>query len=548
MARAVLVAMGLMLAAGAAPAADIALLIGNSDYRRARDLAAGTEILRAAAPLEAAGFRVIRVENGDAAALRAAAAEANRAADGSGRVVIALAGHFVRSESGTWFLGTDAARPDLIAAAAEGLSLEVLAEIAARSPGRAVILLGSEEQRIDLGVGLNPGIGAVAAPQGVAVIAGDARRVAEFAAGALPVGGRSLLAALERYPDLSAEGFVTDALPFLPAGPSPEPMADAGAAERAAFAFAERADTQAAWEEFLRLYPDGPNAAAARAALARLAETPEARARRIEEALGLGRDRRREIQRELTLLNYDTRGIDGIFGPGTRSAIAAWQGANGYDATGYLTADQITRLGAQAARRAAELEAEAAARQAEIERQDRAYWAETGAKGDEAGYRAYLRRYPDGLFAEVATARLAEIEAARAAEAAAADRAAWDRARAADTVAAYRAYLAGQPRGAFRAQAEARIAELTAAPGPDLDAARAEEQALGLNPFTRNLIEARLAALGLEPGRVDGSFDADTRRAIRRYQTARGLPVTGFLTQATVARLLADAVGLGGGD
>jgi peptidoglycan hydrolase-like protein with peptidoglycan-binding domain len=40
-------------------------------------------------------------------------------------------------------------------------------------------------------------------------------------------------------------------------------------------------------------------------------------------------------------------------------------------------------------------------------------------------------------------------------------------------------------------------------------------------------------------------FDAETRRAIRRYQNARGLPVSGYLNEGTVVRLLADAV-LGG--
>jgi peptidoglycan hydrolase-like protein with peptidoglycan-binding domain len=38
---------------------------------------------------------------------------------------------------------------------------------------------------------------------------------------------------------------------------------------------------------------------------------------------------------------------------------------------------------------------------------------------------------------------------------------------------------------------------------------------------------------------VDGVFDEATRRAIRRFQNARNLPATGYVTRATMARLLA---------
>ena len=65
---------------------------------------------------------------------------------------------------------------------------------------------------------------------------------------------------------------------------------------------------------------------------------------------------------------------------------------------------------------------------------------------------------------------------------------------------------------------------------------------MGLTDTTRKLVEGRLESLGLKPGPVDGAFDDDTRRAIRRYQEARNLTRTGYLNQQTVVRLLADAV------
>jgi hypothetical protein len=136
------------------------------------------------------------------------------------------------------------------------------------------------------------------------------------------------------------------------------------------------------------------------------------------------------------------------------------------------------------------------------------------------------------------------IDADRAAQAAGQDRAAWDRARDANTVEAYRGYLQVFPQGTFAEQARARIEALTEAPAQSAAEAQAAaaEAALGLNEVTRRLVETRLDVLGLRPGTVDGVFDDSTRRAIRRYQTARTLPVTGYLDQDTVVRLLADSL------
>ncbi|MCP1169053.1 peptidoglycan-binding protein, partial [Limimaricola sp. ASW11-118] len=165
-------------------------------------------------------------------------------------------------------------------------------------------------------------------------------------------------------------------------------------------------------------------------------------------------------------------------------------------------------------------------------------------RGDEPGLRAYLDRYPDGLFAETAADRLTLIEEEKRRAAAAEDNAAWDRAREADTIEAYRDYLSAFSEASFEAEAEARIAELSqeVAQSDARAAAEAVERALGLNGLTARLVEQRLDAQGLEPGEVDGSFDEATRRAIRRYQRERDLDASGYLDEATVVRLLADSV------
>jgi peptidoglycan hydrolase-like protein with peptidoglycan-binding domain len=165
----------------------------------------------------------------------------------------------------------------------------------------------------------------------------------------------------------------------------------------------------------------------------------------------------------------------------------------------------------------------------------------TGSKGDEAGLRAYVKKYPDGVYAEIAQERLKVFDDQRAAASAEKDRAAWAKAEKANSEAGYRTYLKDFPKGAYAETAQSRLGQSDAATA----AAERGEAALGLSGQTRLIIEQRLAAQDLKPGKVDGVFDAETRRAIRRYQNARGLPVSGYLNEGTVVRLLADAV-LGG--
>ena len=71
-------------------------------------------------------------------------------------------------------------------------------------------------------------------------------------------------------------------------------------------------------------------------------------------------------------------------------------------------------------------------------------------------------------------------------------------------------------------------------------AAKREEEALKMSPSMMLLIERKLKAIGLKPGKQDGNFTKNTRAAIRDYQNARGLPVTGFITRRTVVRLMSE--------
>ena len=533
------------LMAGAGLAQDRAILIGNENYADGADIAGASDLLAAEAPLSAAGFTVTAGADLDGPALRKAFSDLLAESAGDHRLILALSGHFAQSASETWFLASDAATPDLAGVGAVGLSLATVLEIAASEPGGAVLLLGTEPNRLPLGPGLEPGIGRLEVPQGVTLIRGDAARIAQFAADFLPVRGQSLAALLDAAPDLTADGLIAPLVPFRPAGegaaPDPVPGADA---EAIFWESTSLQATQTAYMAYLQRYPTGRHAAEAKAEIARILAEPAQAARVAEAELNLSQDDRRAIQRALSLLGFDPKGIDGVFGAGSRRAIAGWQGRNGYDDTAYLARDQIVKLTEQADARAVQLERDAAARKADQERADRAYWQETGAQGDETGLRAYLRRFPDGLYADTATARLGALESEARDQAGAADAAAWDLAARDNTAESYQDYLTAFPDGVFASEAQARLEALQAeaAQGDDLARWQAAEEALGLNAAARRLVEQRLDQLDMRPGDLDGTFDGKTRRAIRRFQESRGLVMTGYLDQTTTVALLAGGI------
>lgn len=491
----------------AAWAENLAVVVANSSYdslSAPRISAAVDDAVRA---FGEAGFAVVVIRDARFAGAASELAAARTRMEAADRLAVLLAGNFAHDGRQTWLLTRDARAPDAFTVGAQAVPVGALLELAGTVPGTAAVLLADETGRLRLGPGLTAGAAPVSAPQGVAVFAGSMRGILSTIRGGLLEPGQSLAGVAADLPSgVAASGFLSSAVSFRPeAGARPSPVAPP--------------QTQPAPSQPVQaLDPEG-----------------------AEAALGLSRDARRSVQRDLELLGYDPRGIDGIFGRGTRAAIAAWQGDNGAPATGFLTGNQVARLQEQGAQRSAVLEAEAARRQAEEDRRDTAFWQETGAGGGEQGLRTYLDRYPDGLYADRARAALGPFEQDRRAEAAAADRAAWDSVRQEDTPGAYQSYLAQFPQGAFRREAEARIAQLRGDGGDDraVAAARAEEGGVAGSVVARLLIEQRLRQVGEDPGAIDGTFDEAARRAIRRFQRARDLPVTGYVGQATLARLLA---------
>lgn len=237
------------------------------------------------------------------------------------------------------------------------------------------------------------------------------------------------------------------------------------------WAVAQEANSLEGYRVYLDAWPEGRHSPAARQRISAIQSEPFFEERQAEADLALSLETRRSIQGNLALLDHDPQGIDGIFGPNTRTAIQAWQETAGLEETGYLTTTQIARLADEAKARTEELEAAAREQERNQQRQalrtEESYWSETGGRGSEAGLRTYLKRYPNGKYAANARLVLSQLEETRRRRASGGDRVDWERATATDTITAYQRYLSDRPGGAFVNEARGRIAELQGVPTDD---------------------------------------------------------------------------------
>src|SRR6478609_5081564 len=67
-----------------------------------------------------------------------------------------------------------------------------------------------------------------------------------------------------------------------------------------------------------------------------------------EDRIGLDKRKRRDVQRRLTGLGFDTK-VNGRFDESTRAVITRWQGARGYPKTGFLNTLQHKALQTESA-------------------------------------------------------------------------------------------------------------------------------------------------------------------------------------------------------
>jgi uncharacterized caspase-like protein len=117
------------------------------------------------------------------------------------------------------------------------------------------------------------------------------------------------------------------------------------------------------------------------------------------------------------------------------------------------------------------------------------------------------------------------------------------------------AYLAKYPNGTFASLAQARIQTLQNGPSTTTrnltttvdpaiftdEADQSSEDVIGLDKNTRRDVQRRLTGLGFDV-KATGTFDEETRNVIKRWQTARGYPATGYLNKMQHQALVTEIV------
>lgn len=428
-----------------ATAENLALAIGVEDYDHLPDVVQGTNVMAAVELFSDLGFRVLTAPDPTAARQIDVLEAFSVAAPEADRMIVALSGNFMTDGQTTWFLREDSRALNLFNAPRNAIVVQSLLTILAEAPGEAILVLGTTAEREAFDDYTRLGIGPLDVPRGVTVIVGPSQTVDGLIETGLAEVGRDIRGIVDRDRRIQAFGYWPDQFVFVDRRSWDGQQSQARAQEGQIWNGARADNTIAAYRAYLDRYPNGRFAGDAREAIEELRNDPIRIARAGEEALRINADMRRRIQAQLNVLGHDTRGIDGVFGRGTRLAIGAWQRENGLPRTNYLTANQIRQIAAQASERREAL--------------DRAAWREAERLGSVQAYARYLEVHPRGQFARQAQDR---IEAAAAAEAAAQNRAAqdradWRRAQRDNTVQSYERYLDRNPRGEFANVARQRL-------------------------------------------------------------------------------------------
>lgn len=219
----------------------------------------------------------------------------------------------------------------------------------------------------------------------------------------------------------------------------------------------------------------------------------------------LSRSDRIAIQARLSDRGYYRGGLDGAFGQGTRNAIAQWQSASGFSASGYLTRSQAQTLlaggGGQSSNQGSTgsssgVQGELAA---QLSREQR-----TQAQRDlnTLGFNAGS---PDGLFGS------GTRNAIRG----------WQQSKGLSQT----GYLTSATAQTLRQDASGRGTSSDSSSNAALD----EERLLGLGRSERVEVQKKLVALGYETQETAGSFGYGTRQALKKWQGDNGIRATGYL-------------------
>ena len=370
-----------VLAAAGAEAKRLALVIGNAAYRDVPLANPVNDAQDMAARLVALDFEVVLRTDATRADMGTAIAEFLRRLEDGDEAVVFYAGHGVQVRGVNYLMPIDASPRDENDVELQAISLDtVLRGLGAVDPKVSLLMLDAcrnnpFERRWR---GSSRGLARVEAASGTLIsyaakpgtTAADGRsRNSPYTAAwlaELEKPGMSVEDILKRVhvavrdetrgqQETWQEGQIVGRLVLnvnvTVAAPSPSSQGGDGfdprRIELTFWESAERQDTAAGYEAYLSQFPSGTFAPLARvrlnslqadaapagrpapgpaeAAVAMVAPpvpappTPES----VEQEIGLDRDGRRDVQRWLQALGHDPRGIDGMFGPGSRAAIAA---------------------------------------------------------------------------------------------------------------------------------------------------------------------------------------------------------------------------------
>ncbi len=156
------------------------------------------------------------------------------------------------------------------------------------------------------------------------------------------------------------------------------------------------------------------------------------------------------------------------------------------------------------------------------------YWNVIKSGGDKTYYEAYLRRYPDGLFADIARTKLDEIGS----------RSAPKNTKATDS----------QDKPGFD---KSLLTLLDPdAVKPDTDASKRSltpeniETSLDLSKEDYQRVQVALNALGYDVGAEDGAFGSKSRAGLRKFQIRNRIEESGYLTDNTLQSLITTFEGM----
>ena len=596
-----------------------ALVIGNADYAHApRALSAERDVEAVADALGAAGYNVTFGLDLNRVEMRSVMDQFAASIGQADEIVIYYSGHAVRMSGRTFLAPTDFNPVGPVAVAMDGAPLAALEAMLAAKSGAAVLFLdAAQRDGFSPSAYAEPGLASLTAPKGALVVSAaepgravsrSRWRMSDFALTVveqfLAEGARAMDVARNAQSPIWATGGVNGSLALVPV--ATEPAASSDVAQEIELAFwrsTETAGTRADYEAYLRRYPNGLFADIARNRLGRSAATSTdtqssaqaaptttttARAAITEDALRLSRNDRRQIQSDLTELGFDTNGIDGLFGRGTRGAVRAWQASEELPSTGYFDGEQLRILAenAEISRAERQRASEESSRftASEALEQDEDDWRSSREVHSYAGYQRYLKLHPNGRYADDARRILADADRT-------AEEELWSEVRRIDNRAAYENYLDRYPRGRYTRDAERRYNDLVVTENrqqAEVDAyARREqaawrqaeqintpksyrlfaesypdgqyieeahrrrqglvkeqrkgrEKALSLSRDEWRSIEQRLDLLGFKVGQINGKPGNKLRASIKDYRRSRGLPVHDYVDRKFVRLLVKE--------